>query len=63
MKKVADRIVERLAVGLMIVLLIAHAAMWDVLISPEWKGIPIPVFLSSIILLSLFLFFVSKRRA
>ena len=63
MKKVVDRIVERLAVGLMVVLLIAHAAMWDVLISPEWNGTPIPIFLSSIILLSLFLFFVSKRRA
>jgi hypothetical protein len=55
MKKLADNLVARLAEGLMVTLLLLIAAVWDALIAPKWNGIPVPIFLFSVLLL-LFIF-------
>lgn len=61
MNKLADRFVERFAEVLLIVLFLSFAAVWDVLISPELNGAPIPIFLFTIVLL--LLLFAPKRWA
>lgn len=59
MKERVDKLVERLAEGLLIFLFLWYAAIWDVLISPEIRGIPIPILLFALILL--LLLFAPKR--
>jgi len=55
MMKLTDNLVARLAEGLMVTLLLLIAAVWDALLSPQWQGTPIPIFLFSVVLL-LFIF-------
>ncbi len=47
----ADKIVRLLAEGLLIILLLSFAGIWDVLISPKWNGTPIPIFMLGVIFL------------
>ena len=61
MKERLDKVVEKLAEGLLVLLFLWYAAVWDVLISPEIRGIPIPVLLFGLILL--LLLFAPKRWA
>lgn len=43
--KTLDKLVPKVFEGVVWVLLLTYAAVWDVLISPEWNGIPIPIIL------------------
>jgi hypothetical protein len=52
-KAIADKVVERLVESLMILFVVGGAAVWDVLVSPEWNGTPIPIFLFGVIVLLL----------
>lgn len=59
MKSRADKIVERVAEIFMVGLVLVFAAVWDVLISPESRGTPIPVFV--LIVVALLLIFAPWR--
>ena len=55
MKPVFDRVVTKLAEGVFILVVLSFSAVWDVLISPELNGTPIPIILGSTILVVVFL--------
>jgi len=46
-----DKVVERFVEGLIVVLSLTFAAVWDALISPEWNGTPLPILLTVAILI------------
>lgn len=61
MKDRVNKLVERLAEGLLIFLFLWYAAIWDVLVSPEVRGIPVPLLLFFLVVL--LLLFAPKRWA